>query len=198
MTDVEFFFDLGSPYSYLAYHQLPKIASARGAGIVWRPVLLGGIFKATGNASPIEIPAKGRYTMVDLERWADYWGIPFSINPWFPFNTLTLMRGATGTLLLGAEPFQRYLAAMFHALFGDPRNLNEPAELAWVLERAGLPEARFAELVNAPEVKDRLKADTSEAVERGVFGAPTMFVGREMFWGQDRLLFVDRALAGAP
>ncbi|TFW09938.1 2-hydroxychromene-2-carboxylate isomerase [Oxalobacteraceae bacterium OM1] len=195
MKQVEFFFDVGSPYSYLAFHQLPKIAAARKAKIVWRPILLGGVFKATGNSSPATIPAKGRYSNVDLERWAAHFGVRYQHNPHFPINTLHLMRGATGMLMRGEEVFLRYLGAVFSAMFEEPRNLGEPEQVAAVLEPAGIAAADFLQLINDEQVKQKLKTDTEEAVARGVFGVPTFFVGEDMYWGQDRLHFVDQALA---
>ncbi|MBE0615892.1 MAG: 2-hydroxychromene-2-carboxylate isomerase [Burkholderiales bacterium] len=192
---VEFYFDFGSPYSYLAYKALPGIAAAQGAQIVWRPMLLGGVFKATGNHSPIEIPAKGKWLSQDLQRWAKRYRAVFRNNPHFPVNTLVLMRGATGLQMRGTD-FDKYVEAMFRAMWETPRNLGEPAEIAAVLGEAGFDAAAFLALVNDAQVKDQLKKNTDEAVARGVFGAPTFFVGDEMFWGQDRLDFVAEALAG--
>lgn len=192
---VEFLFDVGSPYSYLAYKQLPKIAKAKGAEIIWTPVLLGGIFQATGNHSPIEVPAKGRYSLIDLKRWANEYGVSMAMNPNFPINTLTLMRGAVAMQLKGKQKFDRYLDAVFEAMFGKPRNMNLPTEVGAVLQEAGFDAGEFMALVSDPAVKERLKSHTEDAVRRGVFGAPTFFVDGEMFWGQDRLLFVERALA---
>lgn len=192
---VEFLFDVGSPYTYLAYHQLPKIAQAKGAGIIWTPVLLGGIFQATGNKSPIEIPAKGRYSNVDLQRWARVYGVPLQMNPDFPINTLSLMRGAVAMQMRGDEEFHRYLRAVFSAMFEKPRNLNVPTEIGAVLAEAGFDPAQFMALINDQPVKDRLKENTANAVARGVFGVPTFFVGEEMFWGQDRLDFVAEAIS---
>lgn len=192
---VEFLFDVGSPYTYLAYHQLPKIAQAHGAEILWTPVLLGGIFQATGNASPAEVPAKGRYSNIDLQRWAAAYGVPIQMNPHFPINTLSLMRGAVAMQMRGEELFHRYLRTIFHAMFEQPRNMNLPTEIGATLAQAGFDPAQFMALIGEPSVKDRLKENTSHAVARGVFGAPTFFVGDEMFWGQDRLHFVAEALA---
>ena len=192
---VEFFFDFGSPYTYLAYHELRRIAQARGTQIVWRPILLGGVFQATGNHSPAEIPAKAKHLNVDMQRWAKAYGVPFTMNPHFPINTLALMRGAMAMQQRGEEPFQRYLAAMFSAMFERPRNLNNPMEIGAVLAEAGFDPMECMQAVQGPAVKEALKAATAEAVARGVFGVPTFFVGDEMFWGQDRLHFVDAALA---
>lgn len=192
---VEFLFDVGSPYTYLAYHQLPKIAQAQGAEIIWTPVLLGGIFQATGNASPAEVPAKGRYSNVDLQRWANAYGVPIQMNPHFPINTLSLMRGAVAMQMRGEEAFHRYLRAVFCAMFEKPRNMNLPAEIGAVLAQAGFDPMEFMAQIGEQSVKDRLKENTTAAVARGVFGAPTFFVGEEMFWGQDRLAFVAEALS---
>ncbi len=189
---VEFFFDFGSPSTYLAWTQLPKIAAAAGANIIWQPMLLGGVFKATGNQSPISIPAKGRYTMQDFARFARRYGVPIAFNPHFPINTLTLMRGAAG--YLGSAQFERYLSAIFEAMWVNKKNLGKPEVVAEVITRAGLDPAEFARLVSDEEVKDRLKAITEQAIQRGAFGAPTFFVGEEMFFGQDRLDFVAEAL----
>jgi 2-hydroxychromene-2-carboxylate isomerase len=192
---VEFFFDFGSPSTYLAWTQLPSICAKAGARLVYRPMLLGGVFQATGNASPIEIPAKGRYTMIDFQRFARRYGVPFELNPYFPINTLTLMRGAIGLQLRQPERFEAYLAAIFNAMWQDKRNLGDPAVLAATLNAAGFDPQALLALVGDQEVKDALKATTEEAVKRGVFGAPTCFVGNEMFFGQDRLDFVAEALA---
>jgi 2-hydroxychromene-2-carboxylate isomerase len=191
---VEFYFDFGSPYSYLAYKALPAIAAAHDAQIVWRPMLLGGVFKATGNHSPAEIPAKSRWMHQDMQRWAARYGAAFRFNPHFPINTLILMRGAVGMQMRGPD-FRKYMDAVFHAMWAAPRNLGESAELAAVLRQAGLDADVVLALANDAAVKEQLKKHTEEAVARGVFGAPTFFVGEEMFWGQDRLDFVAAALA---
>jgi 2-hydroxychromene-2-carboxylate isomerase len=191
---VEFYFDFGSPYSYLAYRALPGIAAAHGAQIVWRPMLLGGVFKASGNHSPAEIPAKDRWLQLDLKRWAARYGASFTRNPHFPINTLVLMRGAAGMQMRGAD-FHKYVETIFHAMWEEPRNLGSQEELTQVLQQAGFDAGAFQSLVGDPAVKEQLKKNTDEAVARGVFGAPTFFVGEEMFWGQDRLEFVAEALA---
>ena len=192
---VEFYFDCGSSYSYIAYKALPAIAAAQGAQIAWRPMLLGGVFKATGNHSPADIPAKRKWMDQDLQRWAARYGVVFKRNPHFPINTLTLMRGAVGMQMRGGD-FHKYVETIFHAMWAEPRNLGDPQELAAVLRQAGFDADAFQSLVNDPAVKDELKKNTEQAVARGVFGAPTFFVGEEMFWGQDRLDFVAAALAG--
>ena len=193
---VEYFFDVGSPTAYLAWTQLPKIAAETGATIAWRPMLLGGVFKATGNTSPVTVPAKGRWMNDDIARWARRYGVPFAFNPHFPINTLTLMRGATGLQMRRPADFARYLDVIERAMWELPKNLGDPAVLAATLAAAGFDADEFIALVSDPEVKAKLVATTEEAVARGVFGAPTFFVGDEMHFGQDRLDFVEEALRG--
>jgi 2-hydroxychromene-2-carboxylate isomerase len=192
---VEYFFDFGSPTSYLAWTQLPRIAAETGAEIVWRPMLLGGVFKATGNASPVTVPAKGRWMSGDILRWAKRYGVPFRFNTHFPINTLTLMRGAAGLQMRRPADLMRYLDVVHRGMWETPVNLGDPAVLAETLTAAGFDAEAFTALVADPEVKARLAANTDEAVARGVFGAPTFFVGEAMFFGQDRLDFVREALA---
>jgi 2-hydroxychromene-2-carboxylate isomerase len=191
---IEYFFDVGSPTAYLAWTQLPKIAAETGAQIAWRPMLLGGVFKATGNASPVTVPAKGRWMNDDIARWARRYGVPFAFNPHFPINTLSLMRGAAGLQMRRPADFLRYLDAVERAMWEAPKNLGDPAVLAATLAAAGFDADEFIALVGDPEVKAKLVATTEEAVARGVFGAPTFFVGDAMFFGQDRLEFVREAL----
>ena len=192
---VEFYFDFGSPTSYLAYTQLPAICAEAGAELVYRPVLLGGVFQATGNASPIAIPAKGRYTLIDISRFARRYGVPLKMNPHFPINTLLLMRAATGVQLRQPERFEALLACVFKGMWVDALNLGDAAVLGPLLAEAGFDPQALLALAADQEVKDALKANTEAAIKRGMFGAPTMFVGEEMFFGQDRLDFVREALA---
>lgn len=191
---VEFFFDLGSPASYLAYTQLPALCRECDAELVYRPMLLGGVFQATGNASPAMIPAKGRYMMRDLARFAERYGVAMRFNPHFPINTLTLMRLLVAVQLHRPARFADALQVLFQAIWVDGANLSEPAKVAEVLAGAGFDVAALYAQIAEPTVKEALKASTEEAVKRGVFGAPTCFVGDEMFFGQDRLDFVRQAL----
>jgi 2-hydroxychromene-2-carboxylate isomerase len=192
---VEFFFDVGSPTTYLAWTQLPAIAKDTGATIVWRPMLLGGVFKATGNQSPVSVPAKGQWMGGDLQRFAQRYLVPFQFNPFFPINTLTLMRGATGVLMHQPERLNDYLRAVFKAMWAMPVNMGDPEVMATVLSAAGFDPAALLALASDPQVKAQLVATTEEAVRRGVFGAPSFFVGDELFFGQDRLDFVRDALS---
>jgi len=189
---VEFFFDVGSPASYLAWTQLESIAQRTNAKIIWRPMLLGAVFQATGNASPAAVPAKGAYMLKDLQHFSNIYGVPFNFNPFFPLNTMHLMRGATAYL---EEPeFQTYLAAIFNTLWSEQLNMESPEVVAEVLTKAGIDVTDFMARISETEVKERLKDTTEEAVARGVFGAPSFFVNGEMFFGQDRLSFVETAL----
>lgn len=194
MKSVEFYFDLGSPYSYLAYYRLLQMAEQQEIQIVYKPILLGGVFKATGNRSPIEIPVKGAYSILDMQRWAEYYHIPMQMNPHFPMNTLTLMRILTGVQLLHLEKFEQVLKLLFDAMFGTPQNLNEPTVLAEVLKPSGFSVEDIMSMVQSDVVKQKLITETEQAILRGIFGAPTFFVGDEMYWGQDRLHFVEQAL----
>ena len=191
---VEFYFDVGSPAAYLAWTQLPRIAREAGAEIEYRPFLLGGVFQATGNRSPMEVPAKGQYMQDDLQRFARRYGVPFAHNPHFPINTLTLMRGAIGLQMREPSRMVPYGDAVYRAIWVDGKNMNDPATVAQVLQQAGFAPEQLLALASDPAVKDHLKAETQEAVARGVFGAPTFFIGQDMFWGQDRLDFVKERL----
>ena len=188
---IEFYFDYGSPFSYLADTQLPALARRAGAQLVYRPILLGAIFKATGNSSPISNPAKGKYMGLELQRWARHYGVAMQMNPHFPFNTIRLMRGAIAAER--QERFAAYHPAMFRAVWCEGRDLGKETVLREVLECAGIDPAS----IDGDEIKTQLRANTDEAVSRGAFGAPTFFVNGEIFWGNDRLDFVEDALKRA-
>ncbi|AKS05413.1 2-hydroxychromene-2-carboxylate isomerase [Pseudomonas trivialis] len=192
---LEFFFDLGSPATYLAYTQLPALCAATGAQLVYQPMLLGGVFKATGNASPITIPAKGRYMFDDLARYARRYNVPLKFNPHFPINTLMLMRAVTGIQLHQPERFDDFVDCLFRALWVEGRHLGDPEVVAAVLAEHGFDPEKVLALANDEAVKAALKDNTEQAVKRGVFGAPSMFVGSQLFFGQDRLEFVREALS---
>ena len=191
---IEFYFDVGSPAAYLAWTQLPRLAREAGSAIEYRPILLGGVFQATGNRSPMEVPAKGQYMQDDLARHARRYGVEFRHNPHFPINTLTLMRGALGLQMRQPDRMQPYVDAVYRAIWVDAKNMNDPATVGAVLQQAGFDPEQLLALASDPAVKDQLKVATQEAVARGVFGAPTFFVNNQMFWGQDRLDFVKEAL----
>ncbi|CAI8961436.1 2-hydroxychromene-2-carboxylate isomerase [Pseudomonas sp. IT-P294] len=192
---VEFFFDLGSPATYLAYTQLPKICEQTNSQLIYKPMLLGGVFKATGNASPATIAAKGRYMFEDLDRYAKRYGVPLKFTAEFPINTLMLMRAVMGMQLRHPERFAAFIDCLFYALWVEGRNLNDPTTVAAVLTQNGFDPNQVLALTTDEEVKAALKDNTEKAVQRGVFGAPSMFVGDQMFFGQDRLDFILEALS---
>ncbi len=191
---VDFYFDVGSPAAYLAWTQMPRIAAETGAKVNYQPFLLGGVFQSTGNKSPMEVPAKGKYMLDDLQRFATRYGVPFAHNPHFPINTLMLMRGAAGLHLRDPAKLRPYGDAVYKAIWVDGKNMGDPATVGGVLHAAGFNPQELLALTAEQEVKDKLKADTAEAVARGVFGAPTFFIDGRMYWGQDRLDFVKEAL----
>ncbi len=191
---VEFLFDLGSPTTYLAYTQLPAICEQTDSQLIYIPILLGGVFKATGNASPATIPAKGRHMILDLDRYARRYGVPLKFNPHFPINTLMLMRAVTGIQLHHPERFVAFIDCLFRALWVDGRNLNDPAAVAAVLSGNGFDPNEVLALTDDETVKATLKDNTEKAVRRGVFGVPSMFVDDQLYFGQDRLDFVLEAL----
>lgn len=196
MKQLEFLFDYGSPFSYLASTQMPGLAARTGATVVYRPILLGAVLKATGNASPMTIPAKGKYMARELQRTAARLAVPFKPNP-HPFiaNTLKLMRGAVAAQKLGT--FERWHAAIYRAVWADALDLGDDSVMMRVLAGAGIRAADLLAATDRPEVKDELRANTDAAVSRGVFGAPTFFVAGEMFWGNDRLSWVEEILGAA-
>lgn len=197
MTNVEFHFDFGSPNAYLAHKVLPDIEKRTGVRIAYVPVLLGGIFKATGNRSPVEafasIRNKPRYEQLELDRFVHRHGVAFSWNPHFPVNTLTLMRGAVAAQELGF--FERYTETIFHNLWVEQKKLDDPEQLRAVLDAAGLNPDTLLHLTREPHIKERLAENTRRSVERGSFGAPSFFVGEELYFGKDRLRDVEEAIA---
>lgn len=191
---VEFYFDLGSPTTYLAHTQLAKICADTQSELIHIPMLLGGVFKATGNASPAMIPAKGRYMFQDLDRFAKRYGVQLRFNPHFPINTLILMRAVTGMQMRQPQRFAEFVDCLFKALWVEGRNLNDPQTVAAVLTENGFASLEIMALTNDESVKAALKENTEAAIKRGVFGAPSMFIGDQLFFGQDRLDFLEEAL----
>jgi 2-hydroxychromene-2-carboxylate isomerase len=187
---IEFFLDVGSPTTYLAWTQINGVAQRSGAELVLRPFLLGGVFKATGNASPITVPAKGAFVLRDIQRYAKQYGVPFKLNPHFPMNTLMAMRCAAGCAPGAA--MQRYFDLVFTAMWEQGQNIADEAVLRSVLSAGGLDAEAVLVRSQLPEVKQALMQNTEEAVKRGAFGAPTFFVGDELFFGQDRLAMVEQ------
>ncbi len=190
MKRVDFFFDLSSPYSYLASTQMQGLGERTGAEIAWRPMVLGAVFKAVGNEMPARVPPKGRWMGRDLERWAEHYGVPFRFSSNFPANAIKAMR----LILVDDKRAADVARAGFAAMWVEDRDLTRDEELRRIAERGGLDPAAAMAAIESPAVKDRLRANTDEAVARGAFGAPTFLVGDELFWGNDRLHFVEAAL----
>jgi 2-hydroxychromene-2-carboxylate isomerase len=189
---VDFYFDYGSPTSYLAYVQMPGLTKRTGATVNYKPFLLGGVYQVTTNRSPLEIPAKAKWMVADMKFFAERYQVPFQYNEHFPINTLTLMRGA---IYAQREGFLiPYSNAVFRALWADGKNLGDAPVVTEVLNHADLPAGRILAATQQPEVKAALKSATEEAAMRGLFGAPTLFVGERMFFGQDRIQFIEELL----
>ena len=194
---IDFYFDFASPASFLGYTQIEGIAERTGAALVWKPMLLGGVFKATGNASPVLIPAKGRWMNDDIMRWAQRHGTSIIYPEGFPLNTLALMRGAVGYQLReGQERFRLYVDLIYRAIWQRQINLRDAETLAGLLRDNGFDPDTFLLMVAEPEIKQALIAATEAAVERGVFGAPTFFVDGVMHFGQDRMDWVEAEASG--
>ncbi|MGA6972642.1 MAG: 2-hydroxychromene-2-carboxylate isomerase [Candidatus Binatus sp.] len=185
---IEFFYDYLSPFSYLADTQLPALAARTGAEIVYRPALLGATMKATNNSGPLVIQGKGNYNVTDFQRWAKRYGVPAKFSPYFPFNSIPLLRTAVAAQIHGQ--FALFHAAAFRAIWEQELDPGNKEALRRILDVAQLDPA----LVDSDEIKNQLRANVDEAVSRGAFGAPTFFVNGEIFWGNDRLDFVEEAV----
>ena len=183
----DYYFDFGSLATYLTHTQMDKIKAETGASPVYLPMLLGAVFKATGNASPASVPAKGKYIFVDFKRFADSYGVPLETNPFFPIITTTLMRMVTGLQMRSDARMHEFMDTIFKAIWVDAMNLNAPEVVEQILREAHFDPVELLQLANEQATKNRLKDVTTQAVDRGVFGAPTFFVGEDMFWGQDRI-----------
>lgn len=197
MKAMKFFYDFVSPYSYLASTRVEAEARRAGGEVAFRPFFLGGVFKATGNRAPAEIPAKLKHMWVDLQRWARRLGVPLELPPAFPVASLLALRTALEAARLGK--LVPYTHAAFRAYWVEGRDIADAQVLAAVASSAGIDGA--AAVAAAPQYKEALVRQTQEAVDRGAFGAPTFFVpapgGEEMFVGNDRLDFACEALARA-
>ena len=195
MAKLVYCFDYASPFSYFAHTQLPALLERTSAEIEYRPSLLGGIFKATGNQAPMmeKCENKRAYSMKSLQRWVGHYGVPFQFNPNFPINTVNVMRTCVAAQRDGV--FEAFHPAMFQAMWVDGRNLGEPDEIAAVASEAGLDGKALVGASQEQGVKDTLRANTEATVAAGAFGVPTFLVGDELFWGADHLHFVEQALA---
>ena len=190
---LEYFFDYVSPFSFLADSQVPGLVQRTGAELIYRPFFLGGVMQASGNAPPAAVPAKGKYMFTDIARWLDRYGLELKFNPHFPVMTVKPMRAALVAIEQGVfPPFHK---ALFQAMWQDEKNVGDAEVLAEVLSSAGLDAPAILGRIGDDDIKEQLKANTAEAVERGAFGAPTFYVEGEMFFGNDRLDFLEAKLA---
>jgi 2-hydroxychromene-2-carboxylate isomerase len=197
MAKVEFHFDLGSPNAYLSHLVIPQIQKRTGVKFEYVPVLLGGVFKLTNNRSPYEslrgIKNKPDYERLEMRRFIQRHGITrFQPNPYFPVNTLVIMRGAIAAQSL--DIFARYVDEMYQHMWAEPKKMDDPQVLRMALDASNLPTNRILELVQDPTIKDQLLENTRHSVERGTFGSPTFYIGDEIFFGKDRLREVEEMI----
>ena len=196
-VQAEFHFDFGSPNAYLAHLVLPEIEKRTGVRFAYLPVLLGGVFKATGNVSPAVslrgIKNKGEYAALETRRFLRKHGITrYAPNPYFPVNTLQIMRGAVAAKRLGC--FERYVDEVYRHMWADPKKMDEPEVIATALRESGLPADELIARASDPAVKQELLENTERSVARGTFGSPTFYVDDEIFFGKDSLRDVEQEI----
>ncbi len=194
--EIELFFDIGSSYSYLAATQMEGLAARTGVPIRWRPFLLGAVFKATGNDMPARLPAKAKWMLQDMALWARDYAIPFRMPSRFPLITLRTQRALTAAeRLASVTAIPAFALALFKSYWCDDLDITTDPVIAAAARSANLDADAIVAAIDAPETKDQLRATTEEAVKRGAFGAPAMFVGDALFWGNDRIPLLERYLA---
>jgi 2-hydroxychromene-2-carboxylate isomerase len=198
-TSPQFLFDFGSPNAFLSHEAIPAIEQRIGVKFDYVPILLGGIFKATNNKSPAETLAgvknKPEFNALETQRFVRRFGVrPYTMNPFFPVNTLNLMRAAVAAQFEGV--FEKYVDAAFHHMWVEPKKMDDPEVATKALTVSGLEGAKLLARAQEPEVKAKLIANTQSAVERGAFGSPTFFVGKEMFFGKEQLREVEEMVLG--
>ncbi|MDX2367827.1 MAG: 2-hydroxychromene-2-carboxylate isomerase [Colwellia sp.] len=190
---VDFYYDYISPASYLAWTQLVDICKRSNATINYKPMFLGGVLKANASNSPVNIPAKWEWMKADFIRYANYYGVPYQLNPHFIFSTVNAMRGAIWAL--SNNQIEAYNQAMFTAAWVEGKDLSDNNVLADILEGAGINSSAALESMTNSKMKSALIQSTEDAVKLGIFGAPSMIIDGEIFFGQDRLIWVERALS---
>ncbi|MDP1584710.1 MAG: 2-hydroxychromene-2-carboxylate isomerase [Bradyrhizobium sp.] len=195
----QFLFDFGSPNAFLSHEAIPAIEARIGVKFEYVPVLLGGIFKATNNKSPAETLAgvknKREFNALETERFVRRFQVkPYVWNPFFPVNTLNLMRAAVAAQFEGV--FEKYVDAAFHHMWVEPKKMDDPEVAMKALAESGLDSARLFARAQEADVKAKLIENTQGAVERGAFGSPTFFVGKEMFFGKEQLREVEELVRG--
>jgi len=198
-SNPQFMFDVGSPNAFLSHEAIPAIEKRTGVKFEYVPILLGGIFKATNNRSPAEtlagIKNKPEFLAIETERFVKRFKVqPYVWNPYFPVNTLNLMRAAVAAQFEGV--FEPYVEAAFHHMWREPKKMDDPEVAAKALTSSGLDGANLLARAQEPDVKAKLIANTQAAVERGAFGSPTFFVGNEMFFGKEQLREVEEMASG--
>jgi 2-hydroxychromene-2-carboxylate isomerase len=191
---IEFFWDPASPYTYLASTQVEALAARAGVAVVWKPFLLGKVFEATGNKMPAAIPAKGKHLFQDVQRWGEHYGVPVGFPKVFPINSVAALRCGVAAAAQGR--CGDFAKAVMRAYWGEGQDISQAEVLAAVAASIGLDGAVLVTQTQEQAVKDQLRANTEEAVKRGAFGAPTFFVGEQMFWGNDRLVLLEEFLRG--
>lgn len=192
---VDFYYDYASPTAYLAWTQLPDMCARHGATLNYKPILLGGVFKATGNTTPVVIKPKGEWLFDDITRYAQHYGVSYQKNPHFIVNTMTIMRGAMWAQNTGV--LETYNKAMYDATWSNGLDTSDLDVIASVMQQAGLDSDKMLQAVQDDAIKKQLIDATTTAVENGVFGAPTMIVNGELHFGQDRLDWVERRVSEA-
>ena len=198
-TSPQFLFDFGSPNAFLSHEAIPAIEQRIGVKFEYVPILLGGIFKSTNNKSPAETLAgvknKPEFNALETERFIKRFHVkPYTMNPFFPVNTLNLMRAAVAAQFEGV--FEKYVDAAFHHMWVEPKKMDDPEVAAKALTSSGLDGAKLLARAQEGDVKARLIENTQSAVERGAFGSPTFFVGKEMFFGKEQLREVEEMVLG--
>jgi len=193
MDSIDFYYDIGSPYSYLCSTQIDGVAGKHGRKVGWRPMLLGAVFKATGNEMPARVPAKARWMLRDLELWAKSYGVPFVFPASFPPNTVRAMRACTFAAERGKA--RELSLALFEGYWARGIDPSSADGLHQASVAAGLDGAEVLAAIETQPIKDGLRKSTDQAIALGIFGAPAIVVGEHLFWGNDRLTLVDRLLA---
>jgi len=195
MREIEFFFDIGSSYSYLAATQMAGVAERTKLPVRWRPFLLGAVFKATGNDLPIRLPSKAKWMLHDMTLWAHHYGISFRLPSRFPLVTLRTQRALAAAERQDPSTVPAFALALFRAYWAEDRDVTTDEVIGAAAKSAGLDADAIVRAIDAPETKDQLRATTDEAIRRGAFGAPAMFVGDALFWGNDRIPLLEQYVA---
>ncbi len=191
---IEFFWDPASPYTYLAGTRIEALAARSGVQIEWKPFVLGKVFEATGNRAPASVAAKRKHLFQDIQFWAGHYGVPLNFPKIFPVNSIAALRA--GCAANRQERGGAYAQAIMQAYWADGADIAQPEAIVAAASAAGLDGAALMAQTQEQPIKDQLRANTEEAVKRGAFGAPTFFVGQQMFWGNDRLVLLEDYLAG--